>query len=86
MLPIPLTPPGTASSRASALTHDIAPRQDRIPADDRVDLPEIQESFRISFSDQARVQHAANQTEHQPYRHEGLGPTGIDAYRRVATF
>jgi hypothetical protein len=86
MLSIPLVIQNNASTRASALLRDIAPRQDRVPVDDRVDLPEIQESFRVSFSDQTRVQHAGNRPEHQPTRQQGLGPTGIEAYLRVAGF
>lgn len=30
-------------------------RQDRVPPADQLDLPEIQESFRVSFSDETRV-------------------------------
>lgn len=38
--------------RSGAL-REFAMRQDRLPADQQVDLPEIQESFRVSFSDAA---------------------------------
>ena len=34
---------------------ELAVRQDRLPQDERIDLPEIQESFRVSFSDEARL-------------------------------
>ena len=37
----------------SGLLREFVMRQDRIAADQRVDLPEIQESFRVNFSDAA---------------------------------
>ena len=38
--------------RPGNLLREVATRQDRIPQDQRVDPPEIQESFRVSFSDE----------------------------------
>jgi hypothetical protein len=35
------------------LLREFVMRQDRLPVDQRVDLPEIQESFRVNFSDAA---------------------------------
>ena len=37
----------------SGVLREFVMRQDRPPRDQRVDLPEIQESFRVSFSDAA---------------------------------
>ena len=37
----------------TGLLREFVMRQDRIAADQRVDLPEIQESFRVNFSDAA---------------------------------
>lgn len=36
-----------------AILREFAMRQDRVPLDERVDLPEIQESYRVNFSDEA---------------------------------
>ena len=33
-------------------------RQDRLPASERLDLPEIQDSYRVSFSDAAKASEA----------------------------
>lgn len=41
------------SPMRSGVLREFVPRQDRVPRDQRVDLPEIQESFRVSFSEQA---------------------------------
>ena len=84
MLPIPILYAGTAPQRAGNILREVAPRADRVPADERVDLPEIQESFRVSFSDQVRVRHSDNQPDRPPLPAEGLIPTGVEAYRRVA--
>ena len=37
----------------TGLLREFVMRQDRLRADQRVDLPEIQESFRVNFSDAA---------------------------------
>lgn len=84
MLPIPSLFLSNASQRVGAILREIAPRGDRPPVDDQVDLPEIQESFRVSFSDESRLQSAANPSDRQPARATGLGPVGLDAYRRIA--
>lgn len=84
MLPIPIVNASNASQRAGSILREVAPRSDRVPADDRVDLPEIQESFRVSFSDQVRVRDSANQPDRPPIPAEGLIPTGVEAYRRIA--
>jgi hypothetical protein len=43
----------TPSLLRSGLLREFVMRQDRPSRDQRVDLPEIQESFRVSFSDAA---------------------------------
>ena len=50
----------TQSPLRSIFLRDVAMRQDRLPRDQRVDLPEIQESFRVSFSDAAMAASADN--------------------------
>lgn len=34
---------------------DLAARRDRVPADERADMPEIEEAYRVSFSDAVRT-------------------------------
>jgi len=54
MLQLDRLPAGTtASPLRSGVLREFVMRQDRIPNDQRVDLPEIQESFRVSFSNGA---------------------------------
>ncbi|MBS1145658.1 MAG: hypothetical protein H6R14_3064 [Proteobacteria bacterium] len=43
----------TPSPLRNVALREFVMRQDRVPRDQRVDLPEIQESFRVSFSDAA---------------------------------
>lgn len=68
---IPLNYPSSILSanalRPGALLRELSVRQDRVPLDERVDLPEIQESFRVNFSDEARA--------------SGSGGLGNEAYR-----
>lgn len=48
----PLLLPSINNNR-SVVLRELAPRTDRIPRDQRVDVPEIQESFRVNFSNAA---------------------------------
>ncbi|WP_434515676.1 hypothetical protein AB6Q56_02820 [Dechloromonas sp. ARDL1] len=79
---IPLTYPTNLLSayalRPGNLLREVAPRQDRVPQDQRVDLPEIQESFRVSFSDEARA-YEANGLGNEQYR-----PVPADANPQIA--
>lgn len=54
-LPYPAALQTIPAPRPGALLRELAVRQDRLPQDERIDLPEIQESFRVSFSDEARA-------------------------------
>ena len=58
--------------RAGSLLRELSTRQDRVPTDQRVDLPEIQESFRVSFSDEARA-NASSGPGNEPYRPPVVG-------------
>lgn len=54
MLPLDRLPSSsTAAPLRSGLLREFVIRQERPPRDQRVDLPEIQESFRVNFSDAA---------------------------------
>lgn len=54
MLPLDKVPANpTQSPLRSGVLREFILRQDRVARDQRVDLREIQESFRVSFSDEA---------------------------------
>ncbi|MBS1142487.1 MAG: hypothetical protein H6R13_3940 [Proteobacteria bacterium] len=46
-------PSPTPSPLRNFALREFVMRQDRVPRDERIDLPEIQESFRVSFSEAA---------------------------------
>lgn len=46
-----LNPNVRPNSLSAGVLKELAIPQDRLPRNQRVDLPEIQESFRVSFSD-----------------------------------
>lgn len=82
ILTTPLPPQTMAPGRPGPLGREIAPRNDRIPRDARVDLPEIEESFRVSFSNESRA--AAGQSQHDPLRAPLPGDRRLAAYVAVA--
>ena len=85
MIPLP-TLPGLQAippSRPGALLRELAPRQDRLPVDERVDLPEIQESFRVSFSDEARAAGMSGAGNERPAGNS-VSDRRLDAYRAIA--
>lgn len=54
MLPLDRLPNNLAATALrSSISREFVMRQERLARDQRVDLPEIQESFRVSFSDAA---------------------------------
>jgi hypothetical protein len=63
-------------------------RQDRPPLDQRVDLPEIQESFRVSFSDAARAAASENSRDvvqkARPTDEQGAAEMKLRAYQAIA--
>lgn len=79
---------GRIPPRPGTVGREFAPRQDRVPTDARVDLPEIQESWRVSFSDNARVAPGtANRQEDRPAEASVLSPgiaAALASYRRIA--
>jgi hypothetical protein len=62
---------------------ELAPRQDRLPVDERIDLPEIQESFRVSFSDEARAASMGGVGNEVPAGNS-VSDKRLDAYRAIA--
>lgn len=56
MLSIPLLPPGLQRPpQPGSVSRELSPRSDQLPVDAQVDLPEIQQSWKVSFSDDARA-------------------------------
>ncbi len=76
--PILAPPASRIPPRLGAVGRELAPRTDRLALDARVDLPEIQESWRVSFSDGARVGPAVADRE------AGQAPAGERQARAVA--
>lgn len=87
MLPISyLNLANVPAFRSVQVRDGLVARQDRVPPAEQVDLPEIQESFRVSFSDEARLTESmatrnalASQNLDQP---QAQDPTKL--YRQVA--
>lgn len=85
------TPPAglpSVNNHRSVVLRELAPRTDRIPPDQRVDVPEIQESFRVNFSNAALA--AATAPVRNAAQRPGFTETrGADpdprllAYRRI---
>ncbi|MCK6406110.1 MAG: hypothetical protein L6Q60_08855 [Rhodocyclaceae bacterium] len=82
-------PPTQLSPARGVVLREFAPRTDRVPRDLRVDTPEIQESFRVSFSDAAlaaasgSVRDAAQRPTVTDEGELGADPRLL-AYRRIA--
>lgn len=89
MLPIVSQPPTPLQPLRSAVLREFSPRTDRVPRDARIDAPEIEESFRVSFSDAAlaaaagRVRDAAQRPTVRDEGELGADPRLL-AYRRIA--
>lgn len=82
-LPYPAALQTIPAPRPGTLLRELAVRQDRLPQDERIDLPEIQESFRVSFSDEARaasITGARNETQ----AGNSVADRRLDAYRAIA--
>lgn len=84
--PPPLLP--SVNNNRSVVLREFAPRTDRIPRDQRVDAPEIQESFRVNFSN-AALAAAASPVRNAVQRPGFTETRGADpdprllAYRRI---
>lgn len=89
MLPLDKLSPNPAQipSRAGVL-REFVMRQDRLARDQRVDLPEIQESFRVSFSDAALAASAEDARsvlqKSRPADEGGATELKLRAYMEVA--
>lgn len=56
-LTLPLaTAPAAATLQRGRVQRELVAQPDRLPLERRVDIPEIQESYRVSFSDAVRVE------------------------------
>lgn len=79
------TLPGTASANPlrSTFWREISARQDRVTPDQRIDTREIQESFRVSFSNAVRADATGAMRDSAQTPVEFVSPA-IRAYRQVA--
>lgn len=85
---IPLAYPSNVlaaqAQRPGTLLRELAARQDRVAPDQRVDLPEIQESFRVSFSDEAHASGSGSLGNEQP--HSPPAASNPDTARKLRTY
>ena len=69
--------------RSVQVRDGLVARQDRVPPAEQVDLPEIQESFRVSFSDEARAAGMSGAGNERPAGNS-VSDKRLDAYRAIA--
>lgn len=78
----------TPSPLRNIALREFVMRQDRVPRDQRVDLPEIQESFRVSFSDAALAASAEGTRDvmqkARPTDERGAAELQLRAYMAIA--
>ncbi|MBP5985792.1 MAG: hypothetical protein KA538_01245 [Azonexus sp.] len=79
----------TPSPLRNVALREFVMRQDRIPRDQRVDLPEIQESTRVTFSDAALAASAEGTRnvvqKARPTDERGAAELQLRAYRAIAS-
>lgn len=90
LLPLDRLPPNpTPGPARNAVFREFVMRRDQTPPDQRVDMPEIQESFRVSFSDAAlaasteRNRNALQKA--RPTDEGGATELQLRAYRAIAS-
>ena len=83
-----LPSPSTAAPLRSGVLREFAMRQERPARDQLVDLPEIQESFRVSFSDAAMAASAESARsvlqKARPSDEQGANELQLRAYLAIA--
>ena len=89
MLPLDRLPSSsTATPLRSGVLREFAMRQERPARDQRVDQPEIQESFRVSFSDSALAASAEDVRtmlqKARPTDEQGATERRLQAYLEIA--
>ncbi|MFA7292330.1 MAG: hypothetical protein WC023_08780 [Rhodocyclaceae bacterium] len=62
------TAPAAATLQRGRVQRELVAQPDRMPLDRRVDLPEIQESYRVSFSDAVRAEFPGQMRDLSPDR------------------
>lgn len=85
MLPLDrLTTNAAAIPSRSVILREFVTRQERPSHDQRVDLPEIQESFRVSFSDAASAASTENARTVLQKNQQGQTERLLQAYLAIA--
>lgn len=74
---------GSVNLLRNAFWRELANRQDRVAPDQRIDTREIQESYRVSFSDAVRADTAGATRDAAQTPVELVSP-GIRAYQQIA--
>lgn len=74
---------GSVNLLRNAFWRELANRQDRVAPDQRIDTREIQESYRVSFSDAVRADTTGATRDAAQTPVELVSP-GIRAYQQIA--
>ncbi len=74
---------GSVNLLRNAFWRELASRQDRVPPDQRIDTREIQESYRVSFSDAVRADTSGATRDSAQQSVDAASPE-IRAYQQVA--
>lgn len=90
LLPLERLPPNpTPGPVRNVVLREFVPRRDKTPPEQRVDLPEIQDSFRVSFSDAAlaaSTEGGRNVIQKaRPTDERGATELQLRAYRAIAS-
>jgi hypothetical protein len=71
--------PSAATLQRGRVQRELVAQPDRLPLERRVDIPEIQESYRVSFSDAARAEQPGQMRNFSP----GGTPGSLDSRLRL---
>ena len=81
---LPATVPAAATLRRGRVQQELVAQPDRLPPDRRVDLPEIQEAYRVSFSDALRAEFPGQMRNFSPSGMTGSVDNRLKLYREIA--
>ena len=76
--------PAAATLLRGRVQRELVAQPDRLPSDQRVDLPEIQESYRVSFSDAVRAEFPGQMRDLSPGGIPGPSDSRLKLYQDIA--
>ncbi len=75
--------PAAATLQRGRVQRELVEQPDRLPLDRRVDIPEIQESYRVSFSDAVRAELPGQMRSFSPGGAPGPQDSRLRLYRET---